>query len=309
MFGFLKKNSQTPYQTSNHGIPSIWVGSYHSHNEWLSAAPGVAAFDAIADAIDDKLLPSRREVPLKAWCAACGKSTTMRFRWYYSSIGQDGAVTPPWTETPNCDECCLNSRMRAVLALLNKNCTPRDSDIYITEAVTDGFRQFSRIYPKAIGSEYFGGDKKSGTKYPMDEFGLVRHEDLTKLSFPEASFDAVIAQEVFEHIPDYIGAFAECKRVLKAGGRLVFTIPFSCNTRDTLVRAKLDSNGKLVHLHPAVYHGNPVDSAGSLCFQDFGWDVLEHLRDAGFRQACAHMYWGPWQGHLGTSNFVFEAVV
>lgn len=232
----------------------------------------------------------------------------MRFRWYFSTIGQDGAVNPPWTETPNCDECLLNSRMRAVISLVNTIGLSSESNFYMTEAITDGYKHFSKIFPKTIGSEYFGSDRPSGSKFNSRDFGLVLHEDLTRLSFKEKSFDAVIAQEVFEHIPNYSKALLECRRVLKESGRLIFTIPFSHNNLETKIRAKIDAAGEIQHILPAEYHGNPVDSSGSLCFQNFGWDILDELRRAGFRDAIAHMYWGPWQGHFGAFNFVFEGI-
>jgi SAM-dependent methyltransferase len=45
------------------------------------------------------------------------------------------------------------------------------------------------------------------------------------LPFPDASFDAVIASEVLEHVWDDRGALAELVRVLRRGGRLAVTVP------------------------------------------------------------------------------------
>lgn len=47
--------------------------------------------------------------------------------------------------------------------------------------------------------------------------------DATKLPFAPRSFDAAIAQEAFLHIADKASLFAECRRVLRPGGRLAFT--------------------------------------------------------------------------------------
>jgi SAM-dependent methyltransferase len=49
--------------------------------------------------------------------------------------------------------------------------------------------------------------------------------DATAMPFEDASFDAVIAAEVLEHVPDDTRAMAEIARVLKPGGRLAVTVP------------------------------------------------------------------------------------
>jgi SAM-dependent methyltransferase len=49
--------------------------------------------------------------------------------------------------------------------------------------------------------------------------------DVLSLPFPDGSFDAVIAAEVLEHIPDDERAIAEIARVVRPGGRLAVTVP------------------------------------------------------------------------------------
>lgn len=59
--------------------------------------------------------------------------------------------------------------------------------------------------------------------------GRVRGEallaDLTDLPFAEATFDAVVAGEVIEHIEDDQRALAEARRVLRPGGAVVLSVP------------------------------------------------------------------------------------
>jgi len=48
-----------------------------------------------------------------------------------------------------------------------------------------------------------------------------------RLPFDDASFDTVLSNQVGEHVPDPSAFFAELARVLRPGGRLIFTVPFS----------------------------------------------------------------------------------
>lgn len=49
--------------------------------------------------------------------------------------------------------------------------------------------------------------------------------DALHLPFPDASFDAVVASEVLEHVWDDRGAISELVRVLRPGARMAVTVP------------------------------------------------------------------------------------
>jgi SAM-dependent methyltransferase len=55
--------------------------------------------------------------------------------------------------------------------------------------------------------------------------GDVVRADMTALAFADASFDAVVAGEVLEHIEDDRQAVAEAARVLRPGGVLAVSVP------------------------------------------------------------------------------------
>ena len=58
----------------------------------------------------------------------------------------------------------------------------------------------------------------------------------------------------------------------------------------------------------AIYHGNPISSEGSLVFYDFGWDIVEMCKDAGFSHVSMSAYFNRELGHLGYAPlFVFIA--
>lgn len=50
--------------------------------------------------------------------------------------------------------------------------------------------------------------------------------DITAIPVPDASFDAIMCCEVFEHIPEPAKAVQEFSRILKPGGTLITTAPF-----------------------------------------------------------------------------------
>lgn len=45
----------------------------------------------------------------------------------------------------------------------------------------------------------------------------IRHEDIEKLSFKDASLDLGVSNDVFEHIANPLDAFKACARVLRPG--------------------------------------------------------------------------------------------
>ena len=54
--------------------------------------------------------------------------------------------------------------------------------------------------------------------------------DILSIPVEDNSFDAVLCTEVFEHIPDPVGALKEIFRILKPNGVLILTAPFMSET-------------------------------------------------------------------------------
>ncbi len=124
-----------------------------------------------------------------------------------------------------------------------------------------------------ICSEYFDDVDRGGYK------NGILNQDLQSLTFRDESFDLVISEDVFEHVPDIRKGFSEVHRVLKNGGLHIFTIPYYFDKR-TQALFKVE-NGKTVLFEPVEYHGDPI--RGSIpCFTHFGYDSVEILEGIGF---------------------------
>jgi len=238
---------------------------------------------------------------VRGYCWLEGAQVELEVDYLYSA--DTTPRQPNWRERLVCPRCRLNNRQRATMHLAGELGLRKDARVYVTERVTPLYSALSARYANLVGSEFLGDDARPGST----NLRGVRHEDLTRLSFREASFDAVLTFDVLEHVPDFRRAIAECFRVLAPGGALLLSVPFLDHEQHTRIRAERDGNGALVHRHPPQYHGDPVTGQGVLCFQEFGWDLLDLLREAGFEEACAIGYRSVEYGYLGGWPLMFRA--
>jgi hypothetical protein len=246
-------------------------------------------------AYENILSAGRSEFNVSGFCVACGKVVPLKVDLMWG----DG-VRPNWRERLQCT-CGLNNRIRAALGFLNELTGDKhDPAFYATEQVTPLFSQLRRRHPTLIGSEYL----RDGTERGLTNSKGIRHEDITKLTFASGSLDAVLSFDVLEHVPDFHAAFGEIARVLKPEGYLIASFPFDTSLAKTSVRASIAQDGSIVHHLPPEYHGDPVDNSGCLCFQVFGWDVLDEIRHAGFSQAYTLFYWSLDRGYLGPNQLL-----
>ena len=177
----------------------------------------------------------------------------------------------------------LNSRKRALLVCLFRSLNDnglwpgRRLRILSADGVSRIALILRGIFPFFWGAEYLP------TEADRNNFFPVPHMDLQNIDFSDNQFDAFISGDVFEHVPDLDTCLSEIARVLKPGGILISSFPFSPRTITTVKRAELKEDGEIRHILPPEYHGNPVDvDAGSLVFNLPGWDILDQLRKLGF---------------------------
>lgn len=169
---------------------------------------------------------------------------------------------------------CLPGPRSASLAMLVLDEASRGLRIY--EPGTMGpFRPFLQQLPAYRQSDYYP-DGPGSRKNPD-----LPHEDLQALNYGDGSFDVVLTSDILEHVRHPRRAMEEIARVLSPGGWHVCTVPLQW-PMPARTRARVDVSGEQDrHLLPAHYHGNGKGGR-SLVYNDFGADVVELARDAGF---------------------------
>jgi len=253
-----------------------WPRPAEVHGPFYRAVTGLDELHEFFDA-GSALFPPGSPAYLEGRCYVCDKAA--RF-----VVGRAADGSPVnWRETLECPHCGLNNRFRGSVHLFEELVLPQGYDrVYVTEALTPLYRLLRRRHPGVLGSEFREG-VAPGAKFGTPQ-GRVRNEDVTRLSFGDRSFHAVLSFDVLEHVPDYRAALREFHRVLATGGQLLLSAPFLFD-RETRTRARLRADGTVEHLAEPFYHEDPLSPEGTLCFHEFGMDLLDAMRDAGFQES------------------------
>ncbi|CDD66510.1 putative uncharacterized protein [Firmicutes bacterium CAG:882] len=145
-------------------------------------------------------------------------------------------------------------------------------------------KKYGKNYIRSFYSEKipFGTVLEDGT----------RNEDIQHLSFSDNSIDLMISSDVLEHVVDINAAFEEMKRVLKPGGKHIFSIPmYDGMTRQ---RASIE-DGRIKYILPEHYHCDPAKDGNGfiLVFWDYGKDFATRFSDDRMRISIAKGPFGP----------------
>lgn len=207
--------------------------------------------------------------------------------------------SPAMREYYRCLWCRSTPRYRAFNLVLDKY-FPNWKTLSIHESSPGGAmsKKLARYCTSYIASDY----RPAFT--PGELCGHTRNEDLQHMTFRDDLFDLVVTMDVFEHLPYPEKAFCEIARTLKPSGAHIFTVPCDVNS-DTVIRASLSPSGEIIHQKPPVYHGNPIDSKGSLVYRDWGRDLPEFIRKtSGLRTEVVRIH-KAWQGIEPQLNEVY----
>ena len=78
----------------------------------------------------------------------------------------------------------------------------------------------------------------------------------------------------------------------------MLTAPFDLEAESHLERART-RDGKVGHLLPPQYHGDPLDGGGILSSAPLVGKPSTRLRDVGFNRVVNHFYWSRPLGYVG----------
>lgn len=219
--------------------------------------------------------PGDRRRDRRGTCAVCGWAGRQR----YSSWVLSPELARRWgdalaeRESLFCERCGCSLRVRRIASVL--------VDLYAERATSfaglvreDAFRALEIAEINSIGRMHPILAEAPGlthVEYP--------EEDIQALSWHDERFDLVLTSETLEHVPDPHLALRETRRVLRPGGRHVFTVPVDPSLATSRSRSGLRPEH---HGRGGGPFGLVTRRVDMLVHTDFGRDLAEVVGAAGF---------------------------
>jgi SAM-dependent methyltransferase len=242
----------------------------------------------------------------------------MKREWDDAGLG-DNLVE---RETMYCRKCLASLRVRRLADALILHYSERAASV-ADMLGEETFRRLDLAEINSVGALHSVLEQHPRLSYSEfqqsaelgEEICGVRNEDVCRLTYRDASFDLVVTADTLEHVPDYQAALREIRRVLRPRGRLIFTVPVGPSNRGTVRRASLDASGATVFHAVPLYHGRgsgpfavlSPKRTDFLAYHDFGIDLLEDLRAAGYEPET-HFYFESDPGSKASLVFCSQAV-
>jgi SAM-dependent methyltransferase len=84
-----------------------------------------------------------------------------------------------------------------------------------------------RVLVERMGSRYRGIDVDLSSEFGYEQPDILRFGENSSIPLPDASIDAILCTEVLEHVENPAPLVSEMWRVLKPGGHVLVTVPWS----------------------------------------------------------------------------------
>lgn len=147
-----------------------------------------------------------RNFGVSCYCPSCGA--------HLRKFGNYGVLKRPDAHYPVCGSL-ERHRLMSLYFPVGTNLFDGTRKKMLHVATTE--EQFFRVFSKIKGLDYLSADLDS----PL---AMVKME-ITKIQYPDNTFDIIYCSHVLEHIPNDRLAMAELFRVLKPGGWAMLQVP------------------------------------------------------------------------------------
>lgn len=115
-----------------------------------------------------------------------------------------------------------------------------------------------------VGVEYVGVDADLSGEFGMRRQSSITYYDGKRLPYDDGSFDHVLCTEVLEHVSDPLAFLADLKRVLRQGGTLILTVPWSARLHHLPYDySRFTRFGLIVLLDSAGFSGVTIEERGN----------------------------------------------
>ena len=98
-----------------------------------------------------------------------------------------------------------------------------------------------RVTGVDMNTDRLAGAVRLTERTKLQDRVLFHHANALQTGLADETFDVIVSQEAFCHIPDKKTLIAECVRLLNPGGRIVYTDILARNSMTNEIRSRLES--------------------------------------------------------------------
>jgi SAM-dependent methyltransferase len=144
----------------------------------------------------------------------------------YPVLVEKKVIGAVWRPNVICPRCKSNSRERLLYLYLKHRTTLLSGNAALLHVAPEP--QLQRLLLSLRQLRYISTDLSD-----VPNATIMIRADITRIPFPDNTFDVILCSHVLEHIPDDRQAMRELLRVLKRGGWAILQVPIALALRET----------------------------------------------------------------------------
>ena len=119
-----------------------------------------------------------------------------------------------------------------------------------------------RVTGVDMNTDRLAGAVRLTERTKLQDRVLFHHANALQTGLADETFDVIVSQEAFCHIPDKKTLIAECVRLLKPGGCIVYTDILARNSMTNEIRSRLESEMAFSELSTLEQYRNLFEGKG-----------------------------------------------